>query len=101
MPDLQPPIHLAEEMGEGLGAGQVLLGSVQKEARDEFWMNLNSTTTIMQGTSSLLRSLRQQRKGVMVMAKQQKAWMPKPAKTSKTAIPECLKAIKEDAWFTP
>jgi hypothetical protein len=32
VPDLQSTIRLAEEMGEGLGAGQVLLGSVQKEA---------------------------------------------------------------------
>jgi hypothetical protein len=30
--DLQPTSRLAEEMGEGLGAGHLLLGSVQKEA---------------------------------------------------------------------
>ena len=59
------------------------------------WMNPNSTATIMQRTSSLLRSLRQQRKGVMVMAKQQKAWMPKPAKTSKTAIPDAIRSELE------
>jgi hypothetical protein len=35
LPDLQPTIRLAEEMGESLGAGQVLLGNVQKEARVE------------------------------------------------------------------
>ncbi len=35
MPDLQPTVRLAEEMGEGLGAGQVLLGNVQKWARVE------------------------------------------------------------------
>jgi len=34
MPDLQPVIRLAEEMGEGLGAGQVLLGSVQKAVKE-------------------------------------------------------------------
>jgi hypothetical protein len=34
VPDLQPTIRMAEEMGEGLGAGQVLLRSVQKAPRD-------------------------------------------------------------------
>ena len=33
MPDLQPPIFLAEEMGEGLGSGEVLLRRVQKEVK--------------------------------------------------------------------
>jgi hypothetical protein len=32
MPDVQPSFRLAEEMEESLGAGKVLLGSVQKEA---------------------------------------------------------------------
>ena len=30
MPGLQPPFRLAEEVGEGVGAGEVLLGGVQK-----------------------------------------------------------------------
>ena len=34
MPDLQQVIRLAEKMGERLGAGQVLLGRVQKAARE-------------------------------------------------------------------
>ena len=33
MPDLQPPVFLAEEMGEGLGRGQVLLRRVQRQAK--------------------------------------------------------------------
>lgn len=34
-------------------------------------------------------------KGVMVMVKQQKSWMPKPAKISKTAIPDTVKSDSE------
>jgi hypothetical protein len=30
---LRAPLHLAQEMGKGLGAGQILLGSLQKETR--------------------------------------------------------------------
>jgi hypothetical protein len=33
MPDLQTPVFVAEEMGEGLGSGEVLLRRVQKEVR--------------------------------------------------------------------
>jgi hypothetical protein len=33
MPDLQTPVFVAEEMGEGLGSGEVLLRRVQKEVK--------------------------------------------------------------------
>jgi len=33
MPGLSPPFFVAEEMGKGLGSGEVLLRRVQKETR--------------------------------------------------------------------
>jgi hypothetical protein len=42
MPDLQPPVFLAEEVGEGLGSGQVLLRRVQRQAKSNTMKHGNS-----------------------------------------------------------
>jgi hypothetical protein len=42
MPDLQPPVFLAEEVGEGLGSGQVLLRRVQRQAKGGTMKHENS-----------------------------------------------------------
>ncbi len=42
MPDLQPSVYLAEEVGKGLGSGQVLLRRMQRQAKSNMILRLSN-----------------------------------------------------------
>ena len=53
MPDLQSPILVAEEMGEGLGSGQVLLRGLQKKARGRTMKHGILTASVRRGQGTV------------------------------------------------